>query len=106
MSEPKRRQRKVQWDAGTVRDLRSFLGLTQQEMAGELGTRQQTISEGETGLYQPRGASATLLTMVAEQAGFEYTTRPVDEAAAPVAGDSGGAERAPHPSPLPGGEGT
>jgi DNA-binding transcriptional regulator YiaG len=41
-------------------------------MADQLGTRQQTISEWETGMYQPRGASSTLLTMVAERAGFEY----------------------------------
>jgi len=46
--------------------------LTQQEMAGELGTRQQTISEWETGIYQPRGASATLLSIVAERAKFKY----------------------------------
>jgi DNA-binding transcriptional regulator YiaG len=41
-------------------------------MAEELGTRQQTISEWETGQYRPRGASARLLTLVAERAGFQY----------------------------------
>jgi DNA-binding transcriptional regulator YiaG len=41
-------------------------------MADELGTRQQTISEWETGQYRPRGASARLLSLVAERAGFEY----------------------------------
>jgi len=41
-------------------------------MADQLGTRQQTISEWETGMYQPRGASSTLLAIVAERAGFEY----------------------------------
>jgi DNA-binding transcriptional regulator YiaG len=41
-------------------------------MAAELGVRQQTISEWETGLYQPRGASARLLEIVAERVGFEY----------------------------------
>lgn len=46
--------------------------LTQQEMADELGTRQQTISEWETGMYQPRGASARLLTIIAERASFDY----------------------------------
>ena len=55
-----------------MRALREHLGLTQQEMADQLGTRQQTISEWETGMYQPRGASSTLLTMVAERAEFEY----------------------------------
>jgi DNA-binding transcriptional regulator YiaG len=61
-----------QWDSHRVRALREHMGLTQQEMADQLGTRQQTISEWETSMYQPRGASSTLLTMVAERAGFEY----------------------------------
>jgi DNA-binding transcriptional regulator YiaG len=46
--------------------------MTQDEMARELGTRQQTISEWETGMYQPRGLSERLLSLVAERAGFEY----------------------------------
>ena len=74
MKDKKRRQ----WDSVRVRALREHLGLTQQEMANQLGTRQQTISEWETGMYQPRGASSTLLSMVAERAGFEY--RSVDSA--------------------------
>jgi DNA-binding transcriptional regulator YiaG len=41
-------------------------------MAEQLGTRQQTISEWEKGMYTPRGASATLLSIVAERAKFEY----------------------------------
>ena len=60
------------WDSQRIRALRSHLGLTQRELAGRLGTRQQTISEWEIGLYQPRGASATLLSMVAERADFGY----------------------------------
>lgn len=60
------------WDSARVRALREHMGITQQEMAEQLGTRQQTISEWETGMYQPRGASSTLLTMVAERAGFKY----------------------------------
>ena len=66
-------KRRAGWDAGKVRALRRHLGQTQDEMARELGTRQQTISEWETGLYQPRGLSERLLGMVAEQAGFEYS---------------------------------
>ncbi len=46
--------------------------LTQAKLAEELGTRQQTISEWETGMYKPRGTSATLLTIVAERSGFKY----------------------------------
>ena len=64
--------KKVEWDAERVRSLRRHLGLTQRELAGELGTRQQTISEWEGGMYKPRGSSARLLTIIAERAGFEY----------------------------------
>ena len=56
----------------SINALRKHLGLTQQELADELGTRQQTISEWETGMYKPRGTSITLLTIVAERAHFEY----------------------------------
>jgi DNA-binding transcriptional regulator YiaG len=45
---------------------------SQAELAEELGVRQQTISEWETGMYQPKRAMSKLLTMVAEQAGFRY----------------------------------
>jgi DNA-binding transcriptional regulator YiaG len=65
-------RRKPAWDAGRIRALRRHLDMTQDEMAQELGTRQQTISEWETGMYQPRGLSERLLSMVAERAGFEY----------------------------------
>ena len=60
------------WDNASVQALRRHLGLTQRELAERLGTRQQTISEWETGMYQPRGASVTLLSIVAERAGFKY----------------------------------
>ena len=61
-----------EWDAARMRALRQHLGLTQQELAGELGVRQQTVSEWETGAYRPRGAARRLLGIVAERAGFEY----------------------------------
>ena len=64
------------WDKEGVKALRRHLGLTQAKMGEELGTRQQTISEWETEMYRPRGTSATLLTMVAEQAKFKYTAAP------------------------------
>jgi len=66
------RAERPRWDKERVQSLRRHLGLTQQEMASQLGTRQQTISEWETGMYQPRGASATLLSLVAEKANFKY----------------------------------
>ena len=67
-----KRRKHIDWDGRRINALRKHLGLTQQELADELGTRQQTISEWETGMYKPRGASSTLLTIVAERAGFEY----------------------------------
>ena len=72
MGRQEKKRRGPTWDAGQVRGLRRHLGLSQQGLAEELGTRQQTISEWETGLYQPRGVSARLLTLVAERAGFSY----------------------------------
>jgi DNA-binding transcriptional regulator YiaG len=57
------------WDAETIQELRRRLGLTQQQLADELGVRQQTVSEWETGVYRPRGASARMLRVVAEQRG-------------------------------------
>jgi DNA-binding transcriptional regulator YiaG len=48
--------------------------LSQDQLAAQLGTRQQTVSEWETGRYRPRGTSATLLSMIAERAEFEYAT--------------------------------
>ncbi len=60
------------WDGVRVRALRHHLGLTQKELAAQMGIRQQTVSEWEQEVYQPRGASATLLSMVAERASFHY----------------------------------
>lgn len=65
-----------QWDREHIQALRHHLGLTQREMADRLGTRQQTISEWETGMYEPRGTSTTLLSIIAEQAKFEYQATP------------------------------
>lgn len=54
------------WTAERIAALRASLALTQAEMAEELGVRQQTVSEWETGRYQPRGASARMLRLLAE----------------------------------------
>ena len=70
------RVNRLQWDSRRIQALRRHLGLTQREMSDQLGTRQQTISEWETGLYRPRGASATLLSIIAEQARFSYEAAP------------------------------
>jgi DNA-binding transcriptional regulator YiaG len=66
------KKRKRQWNKEQVRALRQHLNFTQARLADELGTRQQTISEWENGMYRPRGASATLLCIVAERSGFAY----------------------------------
>src|SRR5262245_18008659 len=75
------------WDAGRVRALREQLGLSQRELADELGVRQQTVSEWETGAYRPRGASLRVLRLVAERADSPYT---VDEHPAGQAPTSSG----------------
>ncbi len=62
----------VQWNAELIRALRLHMGLTQSAMAKQLGVRQQTVSEWEKGLYSPTKASAKYLTLVAEQAAFQY----------------------------------
>jgi DNA-binding XRE family transcriptional regulator len=67
------------WDASSLLALRHELGLTQQQLAIELGVRQQTVSEWETGAYRPRGASARLLGIVAERAGFDYHAGPAGD---------------------------
>lgn len=65
-------EKKKKWNSQSVKALRSHLGLTQQELANQLGTRQQTISEWERDLYSPRGASAKLLSIIAERTNFKY----------------------------------
>lgn len=69
------KEKRRQWDGEKIHALRTHLKLTQNEMAEELGTRQQTISEWEKGMYKPRGASATLLSIVAERARFKYNAK-------------------------------
>jgi len=65
-------EKKDSWDAGSIRSLRNHLELTQVELAGQMGIRQQTVSEWEQGDYEPRGASAKLLSIIADRSGFEY----------------------------------
>jgi DNA-binding transcriptional regulator YiaG len=67
-----RKHSDIIWNKESIRLLRAHLNITQTKLAEELGTRQQTISEWETGMYKPRGASAKLLTIVAERSSFRY----------------------------------
>ena len=71
-------ERMVPWTAERIAALRAELGLTQTEMAEELGVRQQTVSEWETGRYLPRGASARMLRHLAEGR-FRYDAPPEGE---------------------------
>jgi transcriptional regulator with XRE-family HTH domain len=58
------------WDAERVRALRAWLDDSQATLADRIGTRQQTVSEWETGSSAPRRMSRRLLRMVAEDSGF------------------------------------
>ena len=65
-----------EWNSETVIALRAHIGNSQTKLAKELGVRQQTISEWENGLYKPRGASKTLLNLLARTAGFPFQNFP------------------------------
>ncbi len=60
------------WNGELIKGLRRHMGFTQAQLADELGVRQQTISEWETGVYTPTRATSKHLSLVAEQAGFKY----------------------------------
>lgn len=62
----------VQWDGELIRSLRQHIGMTQQQFADELGVRQKTVSEWETGVYQPTRASSKHLMRVAQDQGFVW----------------------------------
>jgi DNA-binding transcriptional regulator YiaG len=64
-------EQRLPWDAGRVAALRRRLGVSQAVLASELGVRQQTVSEWETGRYAPRGASARLLTLLEERTPYD-----------------------------------
>jgi transcriptional regulator with XRE-family HTH domain len=62
----------ILWTGDLVKAFREQMGWTQTELADQLRMRQQTISEWETGLYEPKRSTSKFLTMFAEQAGFQY----------------------------------
>ena len=68
------------WDGERVQALRRWLQASQADLAERLGTRQQTVSEWETGSSQPRRMSRRLLGIVAEESGY-YSVEPIDAAA-------------------------
>ena len=64
-------EQRAPWDSDRVARLRRRLGLSQAAFATEMGVRQQTVSEWETGRYAPRGASVRLLWMLEERAPYD-----------------------------------
>lgn len=62
----------LQWNGELIKAMRLHLGFTQEQLAEELGVRQQTVSEWENGVYAPTRATSKHLALVAEQAGFKY----------------------------------
>ncbi|PFG73686.1 helix-turn-helix domain-containing protein [Thermoflexus hugenholtzii] len=94
-------ERAAGWTPERVSALRRRLGLTQAEFARRLGVRQQTVSEWETGLHRPRGASTTLLRMLAEEAGRWEEGAP----AQPPGPAEGGGSREPGAGSWRGGRG-
>ena len=71
-------------------------GVTQAELADRIGTRQQTISEWETGASTPRRMSQRLLRMVAEEAGVYDASSPAGDAS------PAGEDKVPPPGETPG----
>ncbi len=65
----------VLWDAESIKALRAHLDMSQAKFAERLGVRQQTISEWETGAYEPTRATCKHLSLVAEHAEFAYDAK-------------------------------
>ena len=63
--------RAMNWNMHTIKNLRKYMGKSQVEFSNDLGVRQQTISEWETGVYEPRGGSITLLNLISTEIGFD-----------------------------------
>ena len=70
--EVKRQGDIIMWNGDMIKALREHMGLNQSEFAQELGVRQPTVSEWETGAYEPKRSTSKFLMMVAERAGFQY----------------------------------
>jgi DNA-binding transcriptional regulator YiaG len=58
------------WDGDSIKALRYHMRLNQAQFAKELGVRQQTISEWETGIYRPTRSMSKFLAMIAERVNF------------------------------------
>lgn len=58
------------WKAHEILSLREYLDLNQTQFASLLGVRQQTISEWENGLYEPKRSTCLVLDRIAKEHGF------------------------------------
>jgi DNA-binding transcriptional regulator YiaG len=56
----------VKWGKKTIKALRKDLNMTQMEFAELIGSRQQTVSEWETGMYAPKNAYSKILVGIAD----------------------------------------
>jgi DNA-binding XRE family transcriptional regulator len=70
--EIKREGDTILWNSDLIKALRLHAGWSQAQLAEEMGVRQQTVSEWETGVYAPGRAMSKYLALVAERAGFMY----------------------------------
>jgi transcriptional regulator with XRE-family HTH domain len=62
------------WTAQRIRDLRTFLGWTQAQLADELLVRDATISGWENSKTTPRRMFQRALQRLAQRSGFEENT--------------------------------
>jgi DNA-binding XRE family transcriptional regulator len=62
----------VLWNGELIKGLRHHLGMNQAQLAEKLGVRQQTISEWETGMYDPSFRTSKHLSLIAKEAKFKY----------------------------------
>ncbi len=60
----------LQWNSELIKALRRHMGLTQAELAQQIGVRQATVSEWEKGIRTPNRAMSKYLTIVSKQAEF------------------------------------
>src|SRR5574337_158304 len=68
----KKQSQQHQWTPENIRALRRHLGLSQTQFTEEIGILQQTVSICECGYHRPKGASITILNLLADKAKFKF----------------------------------
>lgn len=64
----------VVWTGELIKMLRAHLGMNQEQFAHEIGLSQETISQLENDVYEPKRSVGKLLSFVAERSNFPYST--------------------------------